>query len=1145
MKMSNHSTRNNWIERSLLVLTIAFLFLTMQATAQVFDWARMGGGPGWKHGNGIAVDDQGNSYVVGEYSLVAPAVNPAISFGTHDLNALGVAEGFIVMYDAAGNEKWALSLTAMDPNSSVTARSIALFKVGSTTFLYVTGEIAGDVQFGNLIKNGSFGSSFIARYSVDNATQMPPSSADWVAIAGPENGIGTGIVTSRSIAVGGANMVYICGSISKNASFRSFQENDPVVNVMAVGVSELFVAKYDNSGKVIWVSSSVGSGTGANASIASATAISANGNNVAVIGQFKKVVSFGATSLTGTNPEGDLVVAKCDITNPNGGFNWAAMGASNNSVSGRALAVDDAGNTYVVGKFTGTLGLHSQSSSTPAVSISAVGSDFFTAQYDVSGVATWGKKGNTDVTSDAVASGVAVYGTGSNRKIFVTGGFAGRIKPGSVTVGSMGNHDIFVAGYAAATGVVDWVQRAGNIYTALNHNHFDQGIGITVNAVSGKLYLVGEFGGDGNGDARFFGEAIDLAFNHFRNVCVASISPATDKISGRVTKSGMGLPNHVVMITSGSQTDYVLTDENGKYTICVPPGTYFVNLFKEVPKWQWTPISGYNIVATGTNFIDSSANFIVGPSGDSVDLCINVTIQSTEYALPGSSYPNSPIRYLITYKNVGTASISNFDVTLDIDTRLVYQDYYASPVPSLTLIQNLPGKLVWNVPNALPSHGTGEIVVLFDMASNVQHEPALNVTASITKRTNDSTPNNSKSVLQTVFFPSDPNGKTVMPKGNVGVTDVRNGQRLAYSIHFFNQGAAKVTDVVVTDRLDASFSDAQATDITMSGFGPVKPLISPTVILPEIAFEFNLANLDPMHESISGSYGYVTFSVPLNRNLKVGTIVRDTASVTFVGQSTIMTNPVETCISSDFRYENPCIGKPTKFFSRENGDDYLWGGSDSIIGLTWNFGDGDSLVGERNPTHQFKDTGTFTVVLRFRFRQPVRICDKLGTEHTVIREVIVDSIPKPEIVRSGDTLVASLASHYQWYRNDTLLVGDTLQRYIMRGVMGDYRVITRNRGDCEGVSPTSGAPVETGSSRSIAIHPNPGTGQFTLDLGTSLVKDARVSILDVRGEIVYEGVIRSGETKYHIDLRGQSSGMYTATLMIGGQVVTQRLILQR
>lgn len=82
--------------------------------------------------------------------------------------------------------------------------------------------------------------------------------------------------------------------------------------------------------------------------------------------------------------------------------------------------------------------------------------------------------------------------------------------------------------------------------------------------------------------------------------------------------------------------------------------------------------------------------------------------------------------------------------------------------------------------------------------------------------------------------------------------------------------------------------------------------------------------------------------------------------------------------------------------------------------------------------------GIFTTVLR----------NRAGCDSVLVKTVTYRPAAKPTIIRNYDTLTASLAIGYQWFRNDTLLVGATNRSYKTL-LSGNYKVEITDLNGCK------------------------------------------------------------------------------------------------
>ncbi|HKR06258.1 MAG TPA: T9SS type A sorting domain-containing protein, partial [Bacteroidia bacterium] len=179
----------------------------------------------------ISTDAAGNNFITGYFS------NPSLVFGTTTLtNANGGYQIFIVKTDSSGNIIWAKN-DGVYP--SLYKPYISSDGAGNC---YITGYFNGtSCMFGStILLNAGANDIFVVKYN-------PSGNVVWAKRAGGTHfDLGMGI---RTDANGNS---YITGFFRGTAyfdNFTLFSANDP----------EIFVAKYDSSGNVLWAKSAGGS----------------------------------------------------------------------------------------------------------------------------------------------------------------------------------------------------------------------------------------------------------------------------------------------------------------------------------------------------------------------------------------------------------------------------------------------------------------------------------------------------------------------------------------------------------------------------------------------------------------------------------------------------------------------------------------------------------------------------------------------------------------------------------------------------------------------------------------------------------------------------------------------------------------------
>ncbi len=281
----------------------------------------------------------------------------------------------------------------------------------------------------------------------------------WARSAG-----GTDIDYAIGMAVDQAGYSYVAGQIRGTASFVN-NSTGVATTLVSKGGNDIFVAKYDPEGNLVWATQ--GGGTGDDD--ARGMTIDKQGNCY-VTGSFRGSATFGTTTIT-ANGAADMLLLKLDT---DGNFVWvknAATGADDQG--GYGIFVDDAGESYIAGqtKDNATLG-------TVQV-ISKGGLDSFIAKFDHAGNIKWARgAGGTGID---YARGIVVDAQGNS---YLTGAFQNTANFEGTLLPGAGGYDVFLAKYSS-DGQLVWAKRAGG-------SGEDIGRSIALDA-GGNIYCTGGF----------------------------------------------------------------------------------------------------------------------------------------------------------------------------------------------------------------------------------------------------------------------------------------------------------------------------------------------------------------------------------------------------------------------------------------------------------------------------------------------------------------------------------------------------------------------------------------------------------------------------------------------------------------------------
>jgi len=263
---------------------------------------------------------------------------------------------------------------------------------------------------------------------------------------------GSGEQEAVDLVIDANNNIYITGILTYDTNFGATSGSK---THNGNGYKQTYVAKYSSAGGLLWYS--VSSNTNSTCVVAS-MAKDATGN-IYITGQFYGNISLGGTNLASNNTSYDVFVAK--INPLTGVFIWALKTGGDNSDDVGDIAVDGAGNVYVIGDYYSntTIG---------TTSFTSRGSyDIFLAKYNTSGSFLWAKTCGT--TSEDHGTCVAVNATGTD--VFFLASFNGTLifGPGlgtnPITPSPSGNVEMLLAKFNSSGNYV-WATycSSGSIY---------------------------------------------------------------------------------------------------------------------------------------------------------------------------------------------------------------------------------------------------------------------------------------------------------------------------------------------------------------------------------------------------------------------------------------------------------------------------------------------------------------------------------------------------------------------------------------------------------------------------------------------------------------------------------------------------------
>ncbi len=430
---------------TLRFLTILFLslVLTIEVSSQApeFSWVTKFGGTANDMGHSIAVDNLGYTYLTGEFRNI-------IDFGggfVFDASGTGRCDFYLLKLNPSGSTVWAVK-----GGGTLTNRGFGL-TIDQNGNIYTTGHYFGQADFSGTILNSAGNlDNIVAKY--DNSGNLL-----WI-----RDGKSVSQVSSRGIALDANGNVFVSGYFG---SSTVDSVNFDGLKIITNGQRDIFLAKYNNTGIIQWA---VNGGGPLSAEEGRSVVVDPAGNPI-MAGMFNDTATFSGTQLF-TEGGNDIFVAKY---NTNGNLIWAKSAGGLGGDAAEAVGVDNDGNIFVTGYFD-------SSATFGSIQVNGIDNDeIFLAKMNPNGDFLW-----------VVSAGGSLVNRGNDLYVtpdgysYITGRFNGTATFGSTSVVSDGNNDIFVAKYDP-NGNLLWVKRAGGAGS-------DYGNAIAVDVV-GNAYVSGFF----------------------------------------------------------------------------------------------------------------------------------------------------------------------------------------------------------------------------------------------------------------------------------------------------------------------------------------------------------------------------------------------------------------------------------------------------------------------------------------------------------------------------------------------------------------------------------------------------------------------------------------------------------------------------
>ncbi len=340
------------------------MFLAKYDANGTIIWAKSYGGTYHDWAYSVAVDVSGNAYLAGVFQ------SPTINFGSTTLTNLdntgNYTDMFLAKIDVNGNVLWAKRAGGINYDWAMAVSVDAIGNAYLTGYFYSPTLAFGSTTLTNLSMMGDI---FLTKYDANG-------NVIWATGAG-----GTDDDNANAMVLGTSGDIYLAGN------FNSYTLTFGTTTLTNAGISNIFIAKYDTSGNVLWAKSASGTET----DLGYAVAVDGSDNAYITGCFYSPTLTFGTTTLTSAG-NADMYLTKYA---PNGNLLWAKNQGGTENDGSLSVAVDATNNVYITGWFRDVCSFGSTSLSN--VEPIFAGSDLFIAK--LSGIA-----GIAELSSSSVIS---------------------------------------------------------------------------------------------------------------------------------------------------------------------------------------------------------------------------------------------------------------------------------------------------------------------------------------------------------------------------------------------------------------------------------------------------------------------------------------------------------------------------------------------------------------------------------------------------------------------------------------------------------------------------------------------------------------------------------------------------------------------
>lgn len=385
------------------------------ATGQLL-WAKGIGGSGNDEGRGVALDQSGAVYVIGDF---AGNVDFDPSIGIALQSAQGATDVFVAKFGSDGAFQ---QVTTVQGSGADVGQNI---EMGAGHF-YISGAFDGNLDFtafsttDNLTKTSGNQAVFFAKYDLSGVFVWSKKVESPTAV----------VFTDMAVH---NEQLYFTGYYKDTTDFNPSAAG--VLKLSPSGNNDAFIAKYNTNGSLNWAKAIHGIDNETGESIH----VNIDGN-VLVAGYFLNAIDLdpsSAAAFVTSVGQRDLFFAQYTSS---GKYRWGKRAGGSDNEYAYAIATDNQRRVFLAGSFQGTADFNPDVAKVNEQT-SASGADIFFARYDSIGNYEWSSRAggtNGDLVQSIVANNV--------NEIYCTGWFQGNATFfTNQTLTSAGDRDLLVA----------------------------------------------------------------------------------------------------------------------------------------------------------------------------------------------------------------------------------------------------------------------------------------------------------------------------------------------------------------------------------------------------------------------------------------------------------------------------------------------------------------------------------------------------------------------------------------------------------------------------------------------------------------------------------------------------------------------------